>query len=207
MLFRSHKTLGERACIDFRHVVEDYDRVRDLIAKTLPGFEDMNRRVRGKHGFVLPNTARERTWKTETGKAQFTVTELPKIELDDGELLLMTLRSHDQYNTTLYGMDDRYRGIYGRRDVLLMHPDDLAAHGLSAGERVDVTSVFLGETRSMKGFFAALPFELPRRCAAAYFPEANPLVHRDSVADESNTPTSKSVIIRVSRSEKESQPG
>lgn len=203
----AHKTLGERACIDFRHVVEDYDRVRDLIAKTLPGFEDMNRRVRGKHGFVLPNTARERTWKTETGKAQFTVTELPKIELDDGELLLMTLRSHDQYNTTLYGMDDRYRGIYGRRDVLLMHPDDLAAHGLSAGERVDVTSVFLGETRSMKGFFAALPFELPRRCAAAYFPEANPLVHRDSVADESNTPTSKSVIIRVSRSEKESQPG
>ena len=194
------KTLGDKAAVDFIHLVEDYDRIRDEIAKAIAGFTDMNRKVREKNGFLLPNPVRERVWRTANEKANFTVQTLPRFEHESDELILMTLRSHDQYNTTLYGLDDRYRGVYGRRDVLFLSPEEMKARDLREGQLVDVTSRFRNETRSVHGFFRVTPLEMPRGCAAAYFPEANELVHRDSVADESHTPTSKSVIIRVQAS-------
>jgi anaerobic selenocysteine-containing dehydrogenase len=121
---------------------------------------------------------------------------LPQLKLEPGQLLMMTIRSHDQYNTTLYGLDDRYRGIKNGRRVVLLHPDDIKAQGLEAGQTVDLTSHFEGEVRTARAFVVA-PYNLPRRCAATYFPEANVLVPLDSVADGSRTPTSKSVVIRV----------
>lgn len=190
-------TLGERAAVPYRAACDDYDQIRDYIAQTLPGFERMNERVRAPDGFVLPNAARSRAWNTATGKAEFTVNALPKLDVRDDELLLMTLRSHDQYNTTLYGLDDRYRGVIGRRDVLLLSAADFAQRALAVGSRVDVESRFVDDTRAVNGYFRAYPFDLPKGCAAAYFPEANALIHRDSVADESHTPTSKSIAIRV----------
>ena len=158
----------------------------------------MNARVREPNGFELPNGARERDFKTATSKARFFVHPIPEFRLEPGELLMMTLRSHDQYNTTIYGLDDRYRGIRGGRRVVLMHPDDLAAQGLTARQRVDLSSAFDGETRWARGF-ETVPYAIPRGCCATYFPEANPLVPIRSVADRSHTPTSKSVAIRVHR--------
>ena len=196
----AQKTLGDKAVVDFVHLVENYDRIRDEIAKAIAGFDDMNRRVRQKNGFLLPNPVRERVWRTANEKANFTVQSLPDFGQAKDELILMTLRSHDQYNTTLYGLDDRYRGVYGRRDVLFLSPEEMKARALQEGQLVDVTSRFQNDTRAIRGFFRVTPLEMPPGCAAAYFPEANELVHRDSVADESHTPTSKSVIIRVQAS-------
>lgn len=189
-------TLGERSTVDWDHLVSNYDHIRDLIERAIPGFERYNERVREPDGFVLKNTAREREWKTASGKAELTVQELPRIVLENGQYLLMTVRTHDQYNTTVYGPDDRYRGLYGERRVLFMNPDDMAAEGLSEGQRISITSWFRGEQRRAESF-TVLPYDIPRRCTMAYFPEANVLVPRDSVADESHTPTSKSVVITV----------
>ena len=134
--------------------------------------------------------------ETQTGKANFTVHEIPKIELADNQFLMATVRSHDQYNTTIYGNDDRYRGIYGKRRVVMMSPDDIEASGFVEGQRVDLTSHF-EDTERHAPDFVVMQQSLPRRCVVTYFPEANPLVPSKSVALKSNTPTSKSVVVTI----------
>lgn len=164
----------------------------------VPGFADYNRRVRLAGGFVLPSGARTRHFETPDGRAHFRSHALPEDPLRPGELLLTTIRSHAQFNTTVYGLDDRYRGIRGSRHVVLVHPEDLAALGLEEGCRVDLTSEVGGERRRVCGF-RARAYDLPRGCAAAYFPEANGLVPVSSFAERSRTPTFKSIPIRLFR--------
>jgi anaerobic selenocysteine-containing dehydrogenase len=180
----------------------NYDRIRDAIERVVPGFRDYNRRVREPGGFVLPRGARTRRFDTADGRARFTVHALPEDAVATGRFRLTTLRSHDQFNTTIYGHDDRYRGIRGDRRVVFVHRDDLVAAGLAEGARVDLTSHFRGETRCLRGF-RTVAYDVPRGCAAAYFPEANPLVALDSVAHGSHTPTYKSIEISISPSRKE----
>jgi molybdopterin-dependent oxidoreductase alpha subunit len=189
-------TLGARGTVDWAGLVEDYDRIRERISRTIPGFEDFNARVRAPGGFSLPNGPREGRFTTPSGKAHFTVHAMPRLALEPGQLVMMTIRTHDQYNTTVYGMDDRYRGIRGGRRVVLLHPEDMKERGLSEGQEVDLTSHFQGERRVARGF-RVVPYNIPRRCAATYFPEANVLVPLDSYAEKSRTPASKSVIITV----------
>ncbi|MBZ4420135.1 FdhF/YdeP family oxidoreductase [Myxococcus sp. RHSTA-1-4] len=191
--------LGERSRVPWTWLVEDYDRVRELISRVIPGFEDFNRRVREPGGFYLPNGPREGRFTTESGKAHFTVHALPRLELAPGQLLMMTIRTHDQFNTTVYGLDDRYRGIRNGRRVVLLHPVDMKELGLKEGQMVDLTSHFQGETRVARRF-RVVPYNIPRRCAATYFPEANVLVPVDSFAEKSRTPASKSVVITLSPS-------
>jgi molybdopterin-dependent oxidoreductase alpha subunit len=189
---------GNDGPVAWEELVADYDRIRDAIARVVPGFEDFNRRVREPGGFRLPSGAQTRRFTTLSGKAAFTTHSVPRIELGEGELLMMTIRSHDQFNTTIYGTDDRYRGIAGNRRVVLLHPDDIAAEGLRAGERVDLQSRFGEESRTVEDF-EVVAYDVPRRCAATYYPEANPLIPLGSVADGSNTPTYKSVRIVIKR--------
>jgi anaerobic selenocysteine-containing dehydrogenase len=194
-------TLGARSTVDWEALVADYDRVRDRIERVIPGFDDYNRRAREPGGFYLPNLARDRReFTTTTGKANFTVHPIRPIPLEPGQLLLMSMRSHDQFNTTVYGLDDRYRGIYGERRVVMLNADDVRDLGLRAGQVVDLTSHFAGVRRTARRF-VVVPYPIPRRCAATYYPEANPLVPIDSVAERSNTPTSKCVIITVAPAE------
>ncbi|MDQ4503172.1 FdhF/YdeP family oxidoreductase [Sinomonas sp. ASV322] len=188
--------LGEDHAVDWRAMAEDYDVIRDHISRVIPGFEDFNRRVRQRNGFQLPNPPRDtRTFATDAGRAQFTVSPLEYLEAPEGHLVLQTVRSHDQYNTTFYGQDDRYRGISDGRRVILVHPADLEALGFADRELVDVVSVFRGEERRANRF-RLVGYPTARGCAAAYFPEANALVHRDLVARESNTPGFKALTVR-----------
>jgi anaerobic selenocysteine-containing dehydrogenase len=189
-------TLDKKSSVDWQWLVDDYDRIRDHIARVVPGFEDFNARVRHPGGFYLPIAARERVFKTKSSRAEFTVHELPKHDLAPGQFLMMTMRSHDQYNTTIYGLDDRYRGIHGGRRVVLLNEKDIADVGLFAGQVVDLVSHFHDEERTAHRFLV-VPYSIPRRCAATYFPEANVLVPIGSVADKSNTPASKSVVISI----------
>jgi molybdopterin-dependent oxidoreductase alpha subunit len=194
----AHATIGERSRVPWLALAADYDRVRDRIDRVIPGFHDYNRRVREPNGFVLPSGARTRHFDTPDGRAQFRVHPLPDAALPAGRFRLTTLRSHDQFNTTIYGHDDRYRGLTDRR-VVLLHPDDLREQGIAEGAQLDLTSHFRGETRSVRGF-RAVAYEVPRRCAAAYFPEANALVPLDSYADGSRTPSFKAVEISLAPS-------
>jgi molybdopterin-dependent oxidoreductase alpha subunit len=188
--------LRDRSTVPWEWLVGDYDRIREAIARVVPGFEDYNRRVREPGGFRLPNPARERRFPTPSGRAVFTVQPLPEVPLGPGELWLMTVRSHDQFNTTIYAPNDRYRGIEGTRRVILVHPEDLAERGLRGGDLVTVRSQFGEEFREARGF-RVVPYDVPRGCAAAYFPEANVLVSLRSVAEESRTPTYKSIRITL----------
>jgi molybdopterin-dependent oxidoreductase alpha subunit len=189
-------TLGDRSSVDWEGIVKDYDRIRDLIAGVIPGFDDYNSRIRQSGGFYLPNGPRERNFNTSTGKANFTVHPITDNKLEPGQYMMMTMRSHDQFNTTIYGLDDRYRGIYNGRRVIFLHPEDIREEGLERGQLVDLISHFEGEER-IANRFVVVPFSIPRRCAATYFPETNVLVPIRSVAEKSNTPTSKSVIISL----------
>nr|WP_275902298.1 FdhF/YdeP family oxidoreductase [Myxococcus vastator] len=188
--------LGARSRVPWLALVEDYDRIREQIARVIPGFDDFNRRVREPGGFALPNGPREGRFTTKSGKAHFTVHALRPIALEPGQLLMMTIRTHDQFNTTVYGLDDRYRGIRNGRRVVLLHPADMKAQGLAADQLVDLRSHFEGETRLASGF-RVVPYNIPRGCAATYFPEANVLVPVNSFAEKSRTPTSKSVVISI----------
>jgi molybdopterin-dependent oxidoreductase alpha subunit len=185
--------------VDWEALVADYDRIRDLIGRVVPGFEDFNRRVREPGGFVLANPAASRQWRTETGRAAFAVVPLPEVRLREGELRLFTVRSHDQYNTTIYGLDDRYRGIRQARRVVMMHPEDLASRGLEEGAWVDLRSRGPDGRERTAPRFRAVPYDVPRGCAAAYFPEANVLVPVESHAAGSRTPSSKMVPVTVER--------
>ncbi|MEM9025217.1 MAG: molybdopterin dinucleotide binding domain-containing protein, partial [Bacteroidota bacterium] len=172
--------------------------IRNHIEAVIPGFDRYNERVRQPGGFYLPNGAREGRWNTANGKANFTVNRPSELKLEEGELLMMTVRSHDQYNTTIYGLHDRYRGIFNERRVVLMHPDDLQQHDLRPGDVVDLVGHYEGQERWARRFIA-VPYDIPTRCIATYFPEANSLVPLNSIARTSHTPTSKSVIVRVQK--------
>lgn len=187
--------------IGWRDMAEDYALIRDRIAETLPHlFRGYNAKINRPGGFYLGNPARERQWNTATGKAQFTVAAIPDLSLPADQLRLMTVRSHDQYNTTVYALNDRYRGVAGTREVIFAHPDDVAALGLREGDRVDVTSHFEdGVERRVRGF-TLIAYDVPRGCAAGYFPELNPLVSVDAVAIKSNTPVSKFIPVSLKAS-------
>ena len=190
-------TLGERTNIaDWVAMTENYDVIRDHISRVVPGFEHFNEKLRRPGGFYLPNGPRDRKFTTKDGKAHFTKTELEEYPLEPGQLVLMTIRSHDQFNTTIYEYNDRYRGVYGERRVLFMHEQDMADRGLEAKDLIDITSHYAGSTRTVEKFLA-VPYDIPRGNVAAYFPEANPLVPIGSVAKVSNTPTSKYVVVTV----------
>ncbi|MDG9757083.1 FdhF/YdeP family oxidoreductase [Pseudomonas sediminis] len=197
-------TLGNHP-VDWDALIADYDRIRELIADTIPGFQDFNQRVAHPGGFYLGNSAGARQWKTASGKANFKANALlddllPPQVRESGEtpdLILQTLRSHDQYNTTVYGLDDRYRGVRGQRDVLFANEADILRLGFKPGQKVDIRSLWNdGIERRVSGF-TLLAFDTPAGQAAAYFPEANPLVPLESAGVGSSTPTSKFVAIRL----------
>jgi molybdopterin-dependent oxidoreductase alpha subunit len=198
--------LGDRSRVPWGKLAGDYRAIREHIGRVVAGFDGFNARIEKDGSFLLPNAARDRVFKTATGKARFTVHPLPRHDLAPGELMMMTVRSHDQYNTTVYAADDRYRGVHEGRRVVLMNADDVAEAGLAAGDLVDLVSRYEG-ARPARGDgmgvcrvaprFKVVPYAIPRRCAATYFPEANVLVPLDSVAAKSNTPASKSVVITV----------
>ncbi|MFB5746174.1 FdhF/YdeP family oxidoreductase [Cedecea sp. S5-13] len=191
--------------LDWLELADDYNLIRDHIAATLPGFKDFNQRCEEPGGFYLGNAAAELRFNTPSGKAEFSHAPLPD-SLWEGvtaPFTLQTLRSHDQYNTTIYGLDDRYRGVYGQREVLFIHPDDMGELGLNDGDKVDIETVWHdGITRKVRGF-KLVAYDIPRGNLAAYYPETNPLVPLGSVGDGTGTPTSKSVPVKITRSEAE----
>ena len=186
-----------RSGIAWQDLAEDYDKVRDMIEASIPGFEGYNERVRLDGGFYLPNPPRDsRTFPTESGYANFRVHDLSGASAGPGRYLMMTIRSHDQYNTTIYGLDDRYRGINKGRRVVLMNQSDMDDNDWSEGDLVDLTSHFEGTELHAREWYI-VPYEIPKGNIATYFPEANVLVPLDSVAEGSNTPTSKSVVVTI----------
>jgi len=193
-------TLADNPALKWTEWKEDYDLIRNEIEATIPGFENYNHRIRQTDGFLLPNPVRERRWNTHSGKAQFSINQAPEWQLSSDQLMLGTLRSHDQFNTTIYGHDDRYRGIFGGRRVLMISEADLASRDMSDGDLVDITSHHQGRDRTVFGF-RLVQTELPQGCVMAYFPETNPLIPMDSFAEESRTPTSKSVVVTLAASE------
>lgn len=188
----------DKSTIDFRSLVENYDAIRTLIAKSIAGFEDYNTRVRQENGFKLPNPPKDaQEFDTSDGFASFSVNDLPDVSLQSDEFVMMTIRSHDQYNTTIYGLDDRYRGIKGNRRIIMMNPDDMLELEIKTRDVVDVSSHFNG-TVILSKQWTVIPYKIPKRNVAAYFPEANELVPLESTADTSNTPTSKWIICTIS---------
>ena len=190
--------LGDRVSIPWRDFEGDYDLVRARISRVVPGFDDFSARARRPEGFVLPNGPRDsRSFATATGRAMLTVNTLEAVERPAGRLLLQTLRSHDQFNTTIYALNDRYRGIKKGRRVVFVNPDDLAELGLEDGQRVDIVSEWRGADHGTLSNWRVVAYPTARGCAAAYFPEANVLVPLESVAEGSNTPVSKAVVVRL----------
>ena len=189
-------TFEHRTTVDWAQLAANYDLIRASIERVVPGFENYNTRVREPGGFYLPNAARERVFKTPSGKAVFTVHSLPEHKLEPGQFLMMTIRSHDQFNTSVYTENDRYRGISNNRRVVFLNQEDVEAAGLQAQQPVDLVSHFNGQER-VAPKFTVVPYDIPRGCAATYFPEANVLVPVGSVAEKSNTPASKSVVITI----------
>ena len=191
----------ERSGIPWKNLSENYDLIRDLIENTIPGFEDYNVRIKSKSGFYLPNPPRDsRTFKTKNGLANFVSSDISYAKSSD-KFMMMTIRSHDQYNTTIYGLDDRYRGIKNGRRVVLMNNIDIVNLGLSKGSMVDLSSEMKSGLVVSPNWFV-VPYEIPEGNIATYFPESNILIPLESVADRSNTPTSKSVPISITKSSK-----
>jgi anaerobic selenocysteine-containing dehydrogenase len=192
----AQRVVGDKGNLRWSELADDYNRIRELIARAIPGFENFNERI--AEGFTLPHPPRDsRSFKTATGKGRMTVNQLAVLELPEGALLLQTMRSHDQYNTTIYGLNDRYRGIHAGRRVILVNPDDLPGLGVSDGDTVDLIGIAEDGIERRADRFRVVSYPTSRGCAAAYFPEANALVSLDSQADESGTPASKSVFIRL----------
>ncbi len=189
---------NEKVNIDWDYYIADYDRIRSKIEEVVSGFEKYNERVREKGGFHLPNGARVRNFKTSNNKAQFSVNPLPDLTIPEGHYYLTTVRSHDQYNTTIYGLDDRYRGIKNGREIIFMNKNDMNEVGLKAQDLVNIHSYFKGEKRSVFNF-KIVPYDIPSGNLACYFPEGNPLVPIGSVARESLTPTSKKILVTVEK--------
>lgn len=194
--------LGAAHPVPWESFAADYDTIRDAIAAVVPGCADYNRKVRAPDGFQLPHPPRDtREFHTSTGRANFAVNPLQWVPVPEGRLVLQTIRSHDQYNTTIYGLDDRYRGVKGGRRVVFINPADIDALGLTPGGRVDLVSEWtdaegrLQERRAKD--FLVVAYSTPVGNAASYYPETNPLVPLDHTAAKSNTPVSKAVVIRV----------
>ena len=183
---------------DFREQVHNYDNIRDLISNSVMGFEDYNTKVRKPNGFYLPNPPKDNCeFATPDGFAHFSINELPNVEIGEDQFVMMTIRSHDQYNTTIYGLDDRYRGIKGNRRVVLMNPEDMLDLEIKTRDQICLTSHHNGRSISSSNW-AVIPYKIPKRNIATYFPEANELVPLESTADISNTPTSKWIICTIS---------
>ena len=200
----ANATLGKHP-IDWLWTVADYSRIRDLIADTIPGFEDFNNKLLHPGGFHLGNAAAQRIWETASGKAQFVSSVLPAHLVSEGvrtldvkpDLILQTMHSHDQYNTTLYDLDDRYHGVYGMRDVVFVNEQDIRKLGYEPGQKVDMVSLWGdGRERRVSGF-TLIAYDIPQGQAAAYYPETNPLVPLESYGDRTYTPTSKFIAIRL----------
>ncbi|MFD1613790.1 FdhF/YdeP family oxidoreductase [Gelatiniphilus marinus] len=189
-------TLKQRSKIDWLKYTDDYKLVRDDIQEVVDGFNNYNKRLKNPSGFYLPNGARVRDFKTKTGKALFSINKLPNWKLKDDELIMMTIRSHDQFNTTIYGLNDRYRGIYNERRIIFMNRNDMKIRGLQEQQVVNLKSEFNGVTR-VANKFKVIGYDIPKSCCATYFPETNVLVPLDSFAHTAKTPASKSVIITV----------
>jgi molybdopterin-dependent oxidoreductase alpha subunit len=192
----AYATLKNRTKIDWLGYIDDYNLVRDDIQEVVDGFEDYNQRLKQPAGFYLPNGARVRKFNTKTGKANFSKNKLPKWKLENSELMMMTIRSHDQFNTTIYGLNDRYRGIYNERRIVFMNRGDMVERGLKEHQIVNLKSKFKGVIRKANKF-KVVGYDIPKNCCATYFPETNVLVPLDSFAHTVKTPTSKSVIVTI----------
>ncbi|MFJ8956685.1 FdhF/YdeP family oxidoreductase [Streptomyces sp. NPDC102381] len=197
----ARRVLGAESATPWEEFEKDYATVRDRIARVVPGFEDFNKKVADPNGFALPHAPRdERRFPTTTGKANFTAAPVEYPRVPEGRLLLQTLRSHDQYNTTIYGLDDRYRGIKNGRRVVLVNADDAKDLDLAEGSYVDLVSEWSDGVERRAPGFRVVHYPTARGCAAAYYPETNVLVPLDATADTSNTPASKSVVVRLEQS-------
>jgi molybdopterin-dependent oxidoreductase alpha subunit len=192
----AHATLGTRTTTNWLGFAKDYSLIRDAISRVIPGFENFNARLANEKFFYLPNAAKHRVFKTSSGNAKLTVCPIPKHDLEPDEFLLTTMRSHDQFNSTIYGLNDRYRGVFDGRRVLFLNPLDMEARNLRAGQIVDIYSHFEGEIRKAP-HFAIVPYAIARRSAAAYYPETNVLVPIRSVAAKSNQPAYKCIRITL----------
>lgn len=190
--------LNSSSKVNWDKMLEHYDNIRDEIEKVIPGFENYNKRVRNNGGFYLPNSARDGNFQTLSGKAMFTTCDVPKLELADDEYLMMTIRSHDQFNTTIYGLDDRYRGIKNGRRVILMNRADILKAGLKPHDIVSLATYYDKE-RTVDNF-KIVEYDIKEKCAATYFPEANPIIPYTETARKSNTPASKSIKIKIKKS-------
>jgi len=189
-----------RKGIRWQFLSNNYDNIRNLIASCIGGFENYNSLVRKDGGFYLPNNPRDNlSFDTKSGKAEFISHKITSKKVDSNEFLMMTIRSHDQYNTTIYGLNDRYRGISNGRRIIFMNPEDISKNNLEKFQLVDITSHFNGKKRFSEKWFV-VPYDIPQNNVATYFPESNSLIPLESVADKSNTPTSKSVVVTINKS-------
>ncbi|MDR3693830.1 FdhF/YdeP family oxidoreductase [Mucilaginibacter sp.] len=193
-------TLGSRSVIDWDKYANSYDEVRNAIEKVIPGFEGYNSKVIKPGGFYLHNAPREGKFETSKndGKAIFSITNLPVLKLANDEYIMTSIRSHDQFNTTIYGLDDRYRGIHNERRVIFMNENDMQNAGFNSGDKVDLFNYHGGVIRVAR-LFIIVPYDIPEKNTAAYYPETNVLVPIDSVAEGSNTPASKLIIIKIKK--------
>ncbi len=192
----AQQTLDDNYKVNWNELIANYDQVRDLIEKTIAGFENYNTRILDQNGFYLPNPPRVGNFSTKDQKAHFTINTLTQENLKENEYLMMTIRSHDQFNTTIYGLNDRYRGIYNERRIIMMNEKDIKTANLQNYQVVNLYNNYGGIHREAKRFIV-ISYNIPTKCVATYFPETNPLVPINSTADISNTPTSKSVVITI----------
>jgi anaerobic selenocysteine-containing dehydrogenase len=192
----AHHTLNGRANINWLELGSNYELVREKISRVIKGFNQYNQRLTNG-GFYLPNNAREGDFsKLPGGRAKFSVCPLPAHQLQPDEFMLMTMRSHDQFNTTIYGMHDRYRGVYNERRVIFMNPLDMKKYGLNKLDLIHLESHYDGKTRRAEKFYV-IPYNIPEQNLAGYFPELNVLVPITEFADQSQTPVSKSIIVKI----------
>ncbi|MFC3810889.1 FdhF/YdeP family oxidoreductase [Lacihabitans lacunae] len=191
-----HYTFGNRFEIPWLTYATNYGKIRADISETISGFKDYEQKLKQDGGFYLPNGPREGVFTTDTGKAKFTVNNYARKDLKPGEFLMMTIRSHDQFNTTIYGLDDRYRGIFNERRIVMMNPEDMLQKGFSNYQKVNIFNRFGGVERKAEGFIV-VPYNIPKGCVATYFPEANVLVPLKQIAIGSQTPASKSVVVSI----------
>lgn len=194
----AHALFGNEGGMDWQAMVDNYDVVRNHIEGSIAGFDQFNQKVRKPEGFYLPNGPRDGNFTTPSGKAHFSVNAMEVQKVQDGRFIMMTIRSHDQYNTTIYGLDDRYRGIENERRVVLMHADDIAAAGLSHLSDVNIVGWYNNERRVAEHFLV-IPYPIARGCVATYFPETNCLVPLEHTALRSNTPVSKWIEVSLER--------
>lgn len=194
----AYRVLGNKTSVNWLELRDNYDKIRDLIAQVIDGFENFNEKIRQSAGFYLPNNARDQKFNTHSGKAHFTINPTSALRTQPGEYVMMTIRSHDQFNTTIYGLNDRYRGIHNERRVIFMNLADIQTAGLKERDVVDLFSHYKGVERTARQFIV-VPYDIPRGNVATYFPETNSLVPIDEYADKSYTPISKSVVIRLKK--------